>query len=55
MATTISELAALGGPATVTATAPRWPYFTDEDIEAVRQIMLRSREDWREACTAAGG
>jgi len=52
---TSEELAALGGPKAVTAAGPRWPWFSDAEIEAVRQCLLRSREDWREACTAAGG
>lgn len=49
------ELAIFGGEKAVTASAPNWPWFTDEEIEAVRECMLRSRKDWREACTAMGG
>lgn len=49
------ELAVFGGKPTVTEKSPPWPYFTDEDIEAVREGLLRSREDWTWACTAAGG
>ena len=49
------ELAVFGGEKTVTASGPRWPYFTDEEIEAVHQCLLRSRTDGRDACTAAGG
>lgn len=49
------ELAVFGGPRAVSLSAPHWPWFSDEEIEAVRQNLLRSREDWREACTAAGG
>ena len=50
-----SQLAIFGGEPVVTEKSPPWPYFTDEEIEAVRQGMLRSRRDWTWACTAAGG
>jgi len=50
-----SELAVFGGEKSVTASGPRWPYFSDEEIEAVHQCLLRSRTDGRDACTAAGG
>lgn len=49
------DLAVFGGPRTVTETYPRWPYFSDEEIEAVRQGLLRSRTDGAESCTAGGG
>jgi dTDP-4-amino-4,6-dideoxygalactose transaminase len=57
MATTasVTELAVLGGPKTVTVAPPRWPQFSDAEIEEARQTMIRSREDWREACAAVGG
>ena len=50
-----TQLAVFGGPKTVTEGRPHWPYFTDDEIEAVRQCLLRSRENSGEACTAAGG
>jgi dTDP-4-amino-4,6-dideoxygalactose transaminase len=50
-----SELAIFGGEKAVTESSPPWPFFTDEEIEAVRQCMVRSRADWREACSAAAG
>ncbi len=50
-----SELAVFGGQKTVTLPTPRWPYFLDDEIEAVRQLLLRSREDGRESCSAGGG
>jgi len=49
------RLAIFGGKPAVTEKSPPWPYFTDEDIEAVRRGMLKGREDWTWACTAAGG
>lgn len=50
------RLAVLGGPKTVTAAAPVWPCFSDDDIEAVRQTMLAAREgEFALACSAAGG
>ncbi len=49
------KLAVLGGEPTVTENSPAWPYFDDGDIEAVRECMLKSREDWRWACSAVGG
>jgi len=49
------ELAVFGGEKVVVAAAPNWPWFTDEEIQAVRECMLQSRKDWREACTAMGG
>jgi dTDP-4-amino-4,6-dideoxygalactose transaminase len=49
------EPAVFGGEKAVTIGGPKWPYFSDEEIEAVRQDLLRSRDDWREACTAVGG
>lgn len=49
------ELAVFGGPKTVTLGAKPWPCFSDEEIEAVKEDLIRSRSDWREACTAVGG
>lgn len=50
-----NELAVFGGEKTVTAAGKRWPWFSDAEIEEVRQCMLRSREDFTEACSALGG
>ncbi|MEW6358555.1 MAG: DegT/DnrJ/EryC1/StrS family aminotransferase [Planctomycetota bacterium] len=50
-----AELAVFGGPKALSYKHPHWPYFTDDEIEAVRQCLIRSREDSGEACTAAGG
>jgi dTDP-4-amino-4,6-dideoxygalactose transaminase len=50
-----TDLAVFGREKTVTLAGPAWPYFSDEEIEAVRQGLLRSRTDWTEACTAAVG
>ena len=49
------KLAVFDGEPTVTADAPNWPYFADEEIEAVRRCMEKSREDWKWACSAVGG
>ena len=51
----MEKLAIEGGAKAVTESAPAWPCFSDEEIEAVRECMIKSREDWRYACTAAGG
>ncbi len=54
--TEMSELAVFGGPKSVTETTGLpWPNFNDEEIEAARQTMIASREDWRDACSAVGG
>ena len=50
-----ADLAVFSGPKTVTIEPPKWPHFNDAEIEAVRQCLLRSREDWREACSAFVG
>jgi len=50
-----SELAVFGGEKTVTLAGPPWPCFSDEEIEAVRESLVRSRTDWNEACTAGIG
>ncbi len=50
-----SELAVFGGERTVTLGSPAWPYFSDAEIEFVRQSMIDSRGDWTLACTAAVG
>ena len=50
-----AELAIFGGEKTVTAKGLPWPCFSDDEIEAVRENLVRSRGDWRDACTAAGG
>lgn len=49
------QLAVFDGPKTVTADAPNWPFFSDEEIEAVNACLEHSREDWKYACSAAGG
>jgi dTDP-4-amino-4,6-dideoxygalactose transaminase len=49
------KLAVLDGPKAVTAGAPNWPHFSDEEISAVTECLKRSREDWKWACSAAGG
>lgn len=49
------KLAIKDGPKTVTANSPAWPYFTGEEINAVRECMEQSRSDWKWACSAAGG
>jgi len=51
----MERLAIEGGKKAVTESAPPWPCFSDEEIEAVRECMIKSREDWRYACTAVGG
>jgi len=50
-----SDLAIFGGAKVVTENGPPWPCFSDEEIQAVQQCMLKSRKDWRYACTACGG
>jgi len=55
MSVKTEALAVLGGPRAVSLSTPKWPFFSDAEIEAVRECLLRGREDWREACTAAGG
>ena len=49
------ELAVFGGQKTVTLRQPHWPNISDDEIEELRQTVIRSRTDWSEACSAAGG
>ncbi len=50
-----SELAIAGGPKTVTASKPGWPYLSDQEIEVVRQNLIKGREDWAYMCAAGKG
>jgi dTDP-4-amino-4,6-dideoxygalactose transaminase len=49
------ELAVFGGVKAVTLRPPHWPHISDDEIEELRQTILRSRTDWTEACCAVGG
>ncbi|MBI3831884.1 MAG: DegT/DnrJ/EryC1/StrS family aminotransferase [Planctomycetes bacterium] len=48
-------LAIHGGAKTVSAPKPAWPYLLDEEIEAVRQNLIKGRTDWTYLCAAAKG
>ncbi|MBE7464389.1 MAG: DegT/DnrJ/EryC1/StrS family aminotransferase [Planctomycetes bacterium] len=49
------ELAALGGAKSVTAPRTAWPYLTDEEIDAVRENLVKGRTDWTYLCAAPKG
>ncbi|MCZ7643669.1 MAG: DegT/DnrJ/EryC1/StrS family aminotransferase [Planctomycetota bacterium] len=48
-------LAVEGGPKSVNAPKPHWPYLLDEEIETVRENLLRGRTDWAYMCAAGKG
>ena len=54
-AVALESLAVHGGAKTVSEAKPAWPYVSDEEIEAVRQNLQKSRTDWSYLCAAGKG